>query len=133
MCILVLTDVRLAYQRYTTKKYIREDDTITVSLDRKTYVAKPGGGRDKISSTLPPQTFRITNLSANDGQAFSSSDDGEVRKFLYLLIGEHDADIAKDDTWQEGDRHYTVEGTWPSNGYETRASVTAFARVPIHG
>jgi hypothetical protein len=128
----VLTDTRLAYLRYMTKMFILDDPT-SIILGRNVTVAMPGGGHDYPKVDLPAQNFRLINLSADDGISNSPNDDGEVRKFFYNMVGEWDADIQINDVWEVGDTQYSVDGLMPNNEYETRATVTAFAKDPRHG
>jgi hypothetical protein len=133
----VLTDIRHNLLRYTTNAGIA-DDPVTIALVRKTKVAKPGGGHDKVPVTLTLQTFRLINQTTGNGIADSPSDGGRVRTDSYILIGSFDADIEPDDSWEETAPdgsliQYLVDGLLPTSSYETRASVTAFAKEPQHG
>jgi hypothetical protein len=128
----VLADMETGLLRYATASYIAERPT-TIILQRKIKVAKPGGGHDKVDSPLPAQVFRLINQTSTDGLAYSANDDGAARRQNYILVGAYDADVREDDTWIEGAIEYHVDGVLPNNGYETRASVTAFAEEPIHG
>jgi hypothetical protein len=128
----VLTNIRNGLNRYTTQSYIA-DDPVSIVLERKVRVPKPGGGHDMIPHALDAQVFRMVSQTATDGQETSANDGGEVHKFTYIIVGAWDADVAEDDTWSEGNVQYHVDGVEPNNGYETRAYVTAFAQEPIHG
>jgi hypothetical protein len=128
----VLTDIKNGLLRYATGQYILENP-VTVALSRKTKVLKPGGGHDKTSVELPPQQFRLVNQSEASGIEYSGSDDGQTRQFSYLLLGAWDADIQIDDSWTEGEIHYHVDAILPTNDFEVKATVTAFAKRPTHG
>jgi hypothetical protein len=54
----VLTDTRNNLLRYTTNAYIA-DDPVTVVIQRKTLVAKPGGGHDKVPVALVSADFPL--------------------------------------------------------------------------
>lgn len=127
-----LTDVRNGLLRYATQAFINEN-SVEVILNRKIFVEKPGGGRDKASITLQPQIFRLINQTSSGGSATSSNDGGQVHRYEYVMVGLYDADIEVDDTWTEGEAKYHVNGILPNNGWETRVSVTAFSSEPIHG
>jgi hypothetical protein len=127
-----LTDTRLSYLRYTTKMHILDDPT-SVILGRIVSVAMPGGGHDYPKVDLPAQLCRIVNQTNDDGIEYSSNDDGQARKFIYTTLWEWDSDVQINDVWEDGDKQYSVEGLLPANGYEIRAIVTAFAKVPDHG
>lgn len=133
----VLTDIRHNLLRYTTNAYIA-DESVTVILQRKSLIAKPGGGHDKVPVALPPQTFRLINQTVSNGVSSSGSDGGQVRTDTYIIVASYNADIELDDSWEETAPdgsliQYRVDGLLPNNGYETRASVTAFAKEPQHG
>jgi hypothetical protein len=86
---------------------------------------------------LSPQIFRLINQTVGNGVS-TASDGGQVRTDDYILVGSHDADVEPDDSWEEiapdGSLiQYRVDGLLPNNGYEIRASVTAFAKEPQHG
>lgn len=126
-----LTDTRLSYLRYTTRQYIESDPT-PVTLIRKVKVAKPGGGHDFTKVPISEQIFRFINQDITVGMAYSVSDDIS-RRFSYVMLGEHDADIEINDSWVEGDRQYKIEGIIPNNGWENRCYVTCFAKEPDKG
>lgn len=128
----VLIDTRLAYLRYTTKMYIRDDPT-SIILGRTVKVAMPGGGHDYPKVSLPAQIFRLVNQTNYDGLERSFNDDGEARKFIYTMLGEWNADVQINDVWEVSGVQYSVEGMLPNNEFETRATVTAFAKEPRHG
>lgn len=127
-----LIDTRLAYLRYTTKQYIL-DEPVPVIIRRQVKMAVPGGGHDYPTIALPVQIFRVINQTNNDGIEFSGNDEGEARKFIYIFVGEWDADIQPNDSWSEGLTQYSVDGIIPANDYEVRAVVTAFTKAPDHG
>lgn len=61
-----------------------------------------------------------------------------VRRFGYQLVGAWDAIVAIGDSWDDTlddntVNHYHVDSIEPSDGYEVRANVTAFAQEPKHG
>lgn len=128
----VLADLETGLLRYATASYIAERPT-TISLKRRIKVTKPGGGHDKPTIDLVAQTFRLINQTATDGITYSANDDGAARRQSYILVGAYDADVHEDDTWVEDGIEYHVDGILPNNGFETRASVTAFAEEPTHG
>ena len=127
----VLTDTRDRYLRYTTKKFI-EDDPQTITLKRQHKVKKPGGGHDFPKLPIAPQTFRFINQDITSGLA-GGLDDGIARRFSYVLVGAHDADVDINDTFDLNDIPYKVMSIIPNNGWETRAYVLAFADEPEHG
>jgi hypothetical protein len=127
-----LTDIRNGLLRYSTTAFI-DEHSVLISLNRKIKVTKPGGGHDKVDITIPPQKFRLINQSASDGLTYSANDDGAARKLGYIMVGAYDADVQIDDTWSEGEEQFHVDGLIANNEYETRAVVTGFAKVPLHG
>lgn len=127
----VLTDTRQAYLRHTTKTFIEGDPTV-IALKRQTKVAKPGGGHDFPKTPLDPQTFRFINQGLSGGLSYAA-DDGIARRFDYILVGFHDADLAVNDTWADGEQQYKVTSMVPNNGWEARAHVIGYAMEPEHG
>lgn len=127
----VLTDTRLAYLRYTTKQYILDEPT-TIVLKRQVKVNKPGGGHDFPKVALPAQIFRFVNQDIGSGISLGS-DEGIARRFNYVLIGKHDADIDINDTWEDGVDQYKVDSLVPNNGFEVRANIVGFSVEPEHG
>lgn len=126
-----LTDTRFAYLRYTTKQFIYEDPT-TIVLKRQVATEKPGGGHDYPKVPLPPQVFRLMNQATSSGIEHGA-DEGTARKFDYILVGEHNADIDINDTWEEAGDQYKVEALMPGNNFEIRALVTGYSKEPEHG
>lgn len=127
----VLTDERLALLRYTTKQYIQDDPTEVIIM-RQTKVSRPGGGHVFPKNPIAPQIFRFVNQDITGG-AINGSDDGTARRFTYVLIGEHDADLDVNDTWEIDDQQYKIDAIIPNNQWESRAYVTCFTKEPIHG
>jgi hypothetical protein len=126
-----LTDVRLAYLRYTTKNYIKDNPT-DVILSRQTPVEQTGGGHKFPKAAVPVQTFRFIDHDITSG-IFYGSDDGIARRFTYVMIGPYDADIDINDTWTVGEISYKIESLMPNNGWESRAYVTAYTKEPVMG
>lgn len=126
-----LTDSRNEYLRYTTQQFIK-DDPIVIALKRQTKVAKPGGGHDFPKVPIPEQTFRFINQDITSGFA-TGMDDGMARRFSYVLVGLHDADIEVNDTWEADGAQYKIDSIIPNNGWESRCYVTGFSMEPEHG
>jgi hypothetical protein len=127
----VLTDIRRGYLRITTSAFIADDPT-TIALLRQTKVRKPSGGHDFPKLPIAPQVFRFINQDIGGGVT-AGADDGTVRRFDYVLVGNHDADVQINDTWVDGQIQYKVDSIIPNNGWETRVHVTGFALEPEHG
>lgn len=127
----VLTDTRLGYLRYTTEQFINEDPASVVIL-RQAKVSKPGGGHDFPKVPQPAQTFRFVNQDISSGITYGD-DDGIARRFSYVIVGRHDADLDVNDTWEVGQQQYKIDAILPNNGWERRAYVTGFAKEPEHG
>lgn len=126
-----LTDVRLAYLRYTTKNYIKDNPTDVV-LKRQVPTEASGGGHTFPKVPIASQTFRFIDHDITSG-IFYGSDDGIARRFTYVMIGPYDADIDINDTWTVGEISYKIESLMPNNGWESRAYVTAYAKEPVMG
>ena len=126
-----LTDTRDAYLRVTTRAFIN-DDPQTIVLKRQVKVRKPGGGHDFPKVPIAPQVFRFINQDISSGLA-TGIDEGTARRFSYVLVGLHDADIDINDTFELNGIEYQVMSIIPNNGWETRCYVSAFAEEPEHG
>lgn len=133
----IFTGIATGLLRYTTNWYISQTATIagniSIQLQRKVAVPKPGGGSDFDTIGIPPQTFRLTNQTIQNGIDYSSNDDGMARRDLYMLIGQWDADIQINDWWTDATGQWRVDGLLPNNGFETRAVCTAFTTDPQYG
>jgi hypothetical protein len=133
----ILKGIMTGLLRYTTDWFINDTATIAgpvaIALQRQVAVDKPGGGRDFTTVTLPIQTFRLTNQTVTDGISYSNNDEGMARRDEYVLIGQWDADVQANDTWEDATGKWKVNGIVPNTGYETRANVTAFTSDPDYG
>ena len=136
----VLTDIRLAEQRFITAAFISEQPT-TIKLlpSRGTAIQTVSGGHDYGPPTArPAQTFRVSARSQGAGEQHSPTDGGKSVEFEYDLIGTYDSVVEIGDTWDEtapdgSSIHYHVDVLKPSNGYEVCAVVSAYATQPQHG
>lgn len=128
-----LTDIRLSELRWNTEQYIAGKPTIITLKTRGTPVPKPGGGHDFTPSTRAAQIFRLVRQTTFDGIEYSPNDEGMSRKFAYLIIGKHDAEVAVGDTWDDGDNNFKIDTVEPYNGYEVRALVTGYELEPEYG
>ena len=132
VCMSALTDLRLSELRWNTNEYIKAKPTV-ITLQHSTSTPKPGGGHDFTKSSRLPQTFRLVRQGTFDGIEYSPNDEGMSRKFAYLIIGKHDAEVAVGDTWDDGDNNFKIDTVEPYNGYEVRALVTGYELEPEYG
>lgn len=126
-----LIDSKLANLRYTTGAFIKGNPR-TIILNRSVREETPSGGANFTTVNLPPQQFRFINQDIGTGIT-TGMDDGIARRFTYVMVGRHDADIDINDSWEEGEQQYRVDGLVPDNGWERRAYVTCFAKKPDKG
>lgn len=99
-----------------------------------TVVDKPGGGKDYTSGPpRAPQVFAKFATKALDGVENTQTDKGTTRKFVFDLIGAHDAVVAVGDHWEDYAASYVVDAVDNTQPYQIKASVTAFLKTTGHG
>ncbi len=126
----------LDINRNLTKWFI-DCDPSTITLIPRVKTIKPGGGSDYSNGTpRNPQQFKMI-FQSGDSTGVVVSDSGEVKKYDFIILGKHDAQIEIGDIWYEGsgeNRHkYIVVGFTPFNNYEIKAGVTSFGKRPGNG
>lgn len=103
-------------------------------------VKKPGGVYDyEAQDPRPAQTFQIepneamlTGISGASG-GLVNTEGARGRSWSYILRGKYDAQMAINDTWQNGETEYKIISIQPYNGYEKTAVVEAVGKDPQYG
>ena len=115
----------LRINRYLTKQFIDMDPTSIVLLRRARVDNGAGGWRYSSALPRPAQVFKLIP-QGGPVNGLTETTDGAERKYDFVLLGEHDADVDVGDYWLDADgSHWVVEGFIPSNEYEIRAGVRA--------
>lgn len=120
--------LELSMQRRATKALITADPTSIVlfpnagSLVNGTLKFTPGSARN-------PQTFKVI-WDGSNGVARQVGNEGESRRFDFVLVGEHDAVLAIGDVWKVADQKFVIEYIFPSNGWEVKAGGSSHGSVP---
>lgn len=124
----------MAVNRQLTTAFI-ENDPYKATLIPVDLLKMPGGGEEK--TDLPPrpeQTFKLIYQGMFES-GVADSEDGNERKYDYVMLGEWNATVHIGDHWEDSaGGSYTVIGITPYNGYETKATVRYFGKEPLlHG
>lgn len=97
---------------------------VTLTLVPRVSVSDGTGGRRKTSGTpRAPQVFTLSEPSDSGFRAPFVTPEGTQLDVDFLLIGEWDAVVDKDDVFTHEGREYKVESVMPDNYYEKRAMV----------
>lgn len=122
----------LAELRKQTKWFI-DDDPTGIRLKTNAKTEQPSGGyKITAGAERDLQWFKLIN-SLGDFNGIVRTDDGQVRRFNYILLGEHDAQVAIGDYWTDGDTKYEVIALLAKNDYEVKAAVQAYGKDPNYG
>lgn len=113
-------------------QYLIEANPIEIALIPSDLPAAelPDGGFD-YSNAVPRaiQVFRLVDVNA-DFDGIVPTDDGEVKKFNYILIGVHNAIVQIGDHWEYNESIYEVTAILVNNDYEVKAGVISFGKAP---
>ena len=103
-----IQEAELRVQRIMTDKFIQAD-SVEVTLYRSARSADGAGGyTDASPAPLPPQVMRLIPL--RDGAEEQLTADGQKVRPTYMLMGRHDADMQRWDTFttEDGTRYEVV-------------------------
>lgn len=89
-----------------------------------------GGYIKSDDTTLPPQLARIVPNRRRYFPGLVNSEAGDIPKTDYLLLGMHDLDLAKEDTFVWMGEHYKVDGIHEQRIESTLAAI--MLRGPIN-
>jgi hypothetical protein len=116
-------------QRLLTHQFILTQP-VTLVLQPRQRVRTPSGGW-QWQNTVPraPQVMRLCEPSTVDQimpSAPTAAQDGQVRKVVFMLLGEWDSTIGRDDVFTLDGAQYEVAEVAVFNGWEQRASVVRY-------
>jgi len=100
---------------------------VTITLTPRTWAKKPAGGR-VLEEQAPrdPQVMTLVEQTGLAGQPQPTRTvDGVERKVEFMLIGEWDAKMARNDVFSYQGKDWEIIDLYYDNGYETRALVSA--------
>lgn len=100
--------MELKILRRNMEQYIQADP-IVIALERGTWAKTTSGGYQKTNSTtLDPQTFRLTPFKRRVTNYTAQTQDGSIQVADFLLIGRYSADINRGDSFELNGVEYVV-------------------------
>ena len=120
----------VAVNRKLTKWFIDTDPTSLILIPR-TKQDRPGGSHRFVDG--PAKDPQIVKMIYPGGDGIVVTADGKTRRFDFIIVGQHDADIAIGDHWTEGDQNYVIEYLFPFNDYEVKGGGVTHGSAPDHG
>jgi hypothetical protein len=120
--------------RSLTHWFIAQDPT-TVQLISRVRSLTGNGGFSFTDG--PPRVQQIVKMifprGNSDGIVIAEA--GQDRQYDFVMVGEWDAVIEKDDYWVDPDteQKYIVTGLSPYNEYEVKAEIKSFGPVAMYG
>lgn len=125
---MAFSTVELAIHRSGTKRFIDSDPTEIVLTPRTSQMV---AGTKKFIDGVPRAEQRFKVIWAGDnGIVRIPGQEGGVRRFDFIIVGEHDAIVAINDFWKNGDQEFTIEYVFPSLGYEVKAGGVSHGPSP---
>lgn len=120
--------LELSIRRYNTRSYIEASPTEVVLTPRNEQLV---GGTKKFVAGTPraAQQFRVI-WAYDNGVYRQLGDQGGARRFDFIIVGEHDAEVAIGDFWKVGSQEFRVEYIFPRNGYEVKAGGISHGAEP---
>lgn len=131
---MVEAQAGLQANRAMTDIFIKTDPESITLIPVAHLVEQPGGGHKKVPGPArPTQTFKMI-YPAGDGGGTVTTADGSVKRYDFILLGRHDAEVYVGDKWTDGrGNSWVVTGLVPYNGYEVKATCTAYGEDLSHG
>lgn len=123
----MLSNVELSIHRKGTERFINADPT-EITLIPSTVVWSGGTKTFGDDDPREPQIFKVIWSGSQDGIVVKS--EGTTRRFDFILVGLHDAEVAIGDHWSVDDQHFQVEWVAPANGYEVKAGGVSHGSTP---
>jgi hypothetical protein len=118
--------VERSIHRKNTKRFIDSDPTV-ITLTTPVSAVVNGTRVANYSEERNPQTFKII-WQGDDGVVREIP--GGTRRFNFILLGEHDAELAIGDFWQVDEQKFVIEYVFPDNGYEVKAGGVSHGPTP---
>lgn len=107
----------LNIQRRATKQFIDANPTV-ISLWSVETIMSGGVAKRAPGGSRGPQTLRMIWL---DETGIDRRPPSGSRSFDFVLVGEHDANMAIGDYWFNGEQEFRIEAVTPYNGWEVKA------------
>ncbi len=99
-------------------------DPVTIILTRKPKLADGAGGWTWGTEVpQPPLTVRITPAKRRLSDMLQNTEIGDIVRSPYVVLGYHDANIQRDDTFQWNGDTFVVKSTEVKNEVQTLAQV----------
>ena len=111
--------LELSIRRYNTRSYIEASPT-EITLTPRTDLIVNGTKTFEPQTPRAAQQFRVI-WAYDNGVYRQLGDQGGARRFDFIIVGEHDAEVAIGDFWKVGNQEFRVEYIFPGNGYEVKA------------
>lgn len=131
---MVEAQAGLETNRLLTDVFIRMDPEFIVLIPIATHLEQPGGGHKKVAGPpRPAQTFKMIYPAGDSGGTVTTTD-ASLKKYDFILLGRHDAQVFIGDAWQDAKGNsWVVTGLAPYNGYEVKATCVAYGEDVSHG
>ena len=101
----------LIMRRKNVTEFIRADSVdIEISRTSKPERTASGGKKPGETKKLPKQTIRIVQNVRRFTAGLVNAEAGDIPNGVYVIIGRHNADIQRDDTFEAGGEKYIVMG-----------------------
>lgn len=117
---MALSAVELALHRKSTERFIASDPTEITLISRGTESIVNGTKTFSPGEERLEQSFKVI-WNGDNGIVRQPDSSGGVRRFDFILVGRHDAELDIGDYWQVEDQENRIEYIYPDNGYEVKA------------
>lgn len=125
---MTLTATELTIHRLGTQKFIAANPTsIVLTPSGETLVA--GTKTFVPQSPRAAQDFKVI-WAYDNGIYRQLGDQGGVRRFDFIIVGNYDATVAINDIWQVGSQKFVITYIFPGNGYEVKAGGVSHGSSP---
>lgn len=116
-----------------THWFIMQDPTDVVLIPQAMPRTDNGGTSRQLGAARDPQTVKFV-FQLGDSDGVNESQDGQERKYPYIMVMEWDAVVAINDQWHDpSGQFWIVKGLSPYNGYEVKAEIMSFGKAAING
>jgi hypothetical protein len=129
---MALSTVELSIHRKGTEQFIAADKTTVILKSRGEAYYDAGTQKFGLPVERPPQDFKII-WAGDNGIVREVGESGEVRRFDFILVGKHDAQVAIGDYWKSEDspnQENRIEYRFPDNGYEVKVGGVSHGPKP---
>ena len=125
---MAFSDVELKLHRIGTKRFIDSDPSEVILTPRTPQIV---AGTKRFVDGVPraKQRFKIV-WAGDNGIVRIPGQEGGVRRFDFIIVGEHDAIVDINDFWKVGNQEFTIEYVFPSLGYEVKAGGVSHGSSP---